>query len=216
MKVTATRILDLLFPVVGQRLPTDHGYLLYGALSRTLPCVHDGSVPFSLAPITGQYVGNGLIQLDTQRSHLRLRLAETDIRRLLPLAGKGLQLMRHNICLGVPQVRALEPSPSLYARTVAIKRATDVASVCAAARRQLDEIKIGGRVRVPDHVVKGGSVEPQRRVLRIKEAIIVGYALLVEGLTDEESLRLQELGLGGRRRMGCGFFIPVHEEEDAQ
>src|SRR5262245_37090545 len=55
---------DLLFPVVGARLPTDHGYVLYGALSRTLPCLHDDSVPFGMAPVTGQYVGNGLIQLD--------------------------------------------------------------------------------------------------------------------------------------------------------
>jgi CRISPR-associated protein Cas6 len=204
---------DLLFPVVGARLPTDHCYLLYSAISRLLPDVHDGSVPFSMAPVTGQYVGNGLIQLDPRRSRLRLRLADSDIPRLIPLAGKGFQLMRHQVRLGVPQVRALEPSPSLYARTVAIKHATDVASVCTAARRQLDEIKIGGRVRVPDHVVKGGSIEPQRRVLRIKEAIIVGYALLVEGLTDEESLRLQEVGLGGRRRMGCGFFVPAHEED---
>jgi CRISPR-associated protein Cas6 len=207
---------DLLFPVVGVRLPTDHCYLLYSALSRLLPRVHDNGVCFGMAPVTGQYVGNGLIQLDPLRSRLRLRLADTDIRRLLPLAGKGLQVMRHHIRLGVPHVRALEPSPALYARTVAIKHATDVASVCAAARRQLDEIGIGGRVRVPDHVVKGGRVEPQRRVLRIKEAVIVGYALLVEGLTDEESLRLQEAGLGGRRRMGCGFFVPAQEEEDAR
>jgi CRISPR-associated protein Cas6 len=204
---------DLLFPVVGQRLPTDHGYLLYGALSRTLPCVHDGSVRFSMAPVTGQYVGNGLLQLDPLRSRLRLRVAEGDIRRLLPLAGKGLRLMRHHVRLGVPHVRALEPSPSLYARTVAIKHATDVASVCIAARRQLDEIDVGGHVRVPNHVVKGGAVEPQRRVLRIKEAVIVGYALLVEGLKEEESLRLQEVGLGGRRRMGCGFFVPTHEQD---
>jgi CRISPR-associated endonuclease/helicase Cas3 len=129
----------------------------------------------------------------------------------MSLAGKGIAIMRHHIRLGVPQVRALEPSPSLYARVVAIKHATEVALVCAAARRQLDELGIGGRVRVPDHVVKGGTVEPQRRVLRIKKAVIVGFALLVEGLTDEESLRLQELGLGGRRRMGCGFFVPVKE-----
>jgi CRISPR-associated protein Cas6 len=207
-------MVDLLFPVVGARLPTDHGCALYSAMSRLLPCVHDGTVRFGMAPVTGQYVGNGLIQLDPLRSRLRLRLADTDIRRLLPLAGKGLEVMRHPIRLGVPQVRALEPSASLYARTVAIKHATDVASVCAVARRQLDEIGIGGQVRVPNHVVKGGGVEPQRRVLRIKEAVIVGFALLVEGLTDEESLRLQELGLGGRRRMGCGFFVPAREEDD--
>lgn len=206
---------DLLFPVVGTRLPTDHGYLLYGALCRTLPCLHDGSVRFAMAPVTGQYVGNGLIQLDPMRSRLRLRISTTDIPRVLPLAGKGLKVMRHQVRLGVPQVRALVPSPSLYARIVAIKNATEVKPFLDVARRQLDEIGIGGGVRVPDHVAKGGEAEPQRRVLRIKEAVIVGFALLVEGLTDEESLRLQEAGLGGRRRLGCGLFVPARDEEDS-
>ena len=30
----------------------------------------------------------------------------------------------------------------------------------------------------------------------------------VGGLTAEESICLQERGLGGRRRMGCGLFVP--------
>jgi CRISPR-associated protein Cas6 len=209
------KVVDLLFPVVGPRLPTDHGYLLYSALCHTLPCLHDGSVRFGLAPVTGQYVGNGLIQLDPLRSRLRLRVSTTDIPRVLPLAGKGLKVMRHQIRFGVPQVCALEASPSLYARTVAIKHATEVKPFLDAARRQLNELGIGGRVRVPDHVAKSGAVEPQRRVVRIKEAVIVGFALLVEGLTDEESLRLQEAGLGGRRRLGCGLFVPAREEEDS-
>jgi CRISPR-associated protein Cas6 len=36
---------------------------------------------------------------------------------------------------------------------------------------------------------------------------VVGYALRVNGLTEEGSIRLQEEGLGGRRRMGCGIFV---------
>jgi hypothetical protein len=48
---------DLMFPVIGPRLPTDHGYLLYSAISRLSPCVHDGSVKFGLETISGQYVG---------------------------------------------------------------------------------------------------------------------------------------------------------------
>jgi CRISPR-associated protein Cas6 len=45
-------------------------------------------------------------------------------------------------------------------------------------------------------------------VLRIQGRRIVGYALRVVGLTDEDSVRLQEEGLGGRRRMGCGVLVP--------
>ena len=39
--------------------------------------------------------------------------------------------------------------------------------------------------------------------------MIVGYSLVVEGLSAVESMLLQERGLGGRTRMGCGFFMPL-------
>lgn len=50
-------ILDLIFPVAGERVPVPHGYPLYAGLSRVLPALHDGSVDFGLGAITGQYVG---------------------------------------------------------------------------------------------------------------------------------------------------------------
>lgn len=203
---------DLAFPVIGPRLPTDHGYLLYSAISRLLPCVHDGSVTFGLGTVPGQYVGNGLLQLDPMRSRLRLRLLADDIPHMLALAGKGIEIMRHRIRLGAPHVRALEASPTLYARRVTIKHATEVGPFTEAARRKLDEIGIGGTLRVPNQPVKGGGVRPIRRVVRIKDVCVVAFAVLVEGLTVEESLRLQEVGLGGRRRMGCGFFVPLKQE----
>jgi Cas6 Crispr len=47
------------------------------------------------------------------------------------------------------------------------------------------------------------------RVVRIKDKTVVGYGVRVAGLNVEESLRLQEHGLGGRRKLGCGVFVPV-------
>jgi CRISPR/Cas system CSM-associated protein Csm4 (group 5 of RAMP superfamily) len=35
---------------------------------------------------------------------------------------------------------------------------------------------------------------------------ILGYSVRVAELTLDESLILQERGLGGKRRMGCGVF----------
>jgi CRISPR-associated protein Cas6 len=87
----------------------------------------------------------------------------------------------------------------------------------AAARTQLDDLGIGGTVTIP--IRRGiASFEPegagshdqlQRRTLRVRDKVIVGYAMVVEGLTAEESVCLQENGIGGRRRFGCGIFVPV-------
>lgn len=53
------------------------------------------------------------------------------------------------------------------------------------------------------------SDEPRRKVMRIREKKVIGFALHATELTAEESLLLQEHGLGGRRKMGCGFFGPI-------
>jgi CRISPR-associated protein Cas6 len=207
--------IDLLFPVVGTRLPTDHGYPLYAAMSRALPCLHDGSVKVGIAPIPGPHIGNGLLQIDLKQSRLRLRLDSSDLPRVLPLAGKGLEVMGHRIRLGVPQVAALCPAPALISRAVTIKKATDAGTFREVARKQLDELEVRGRLSVPEHVRKDGQREPIRRVVRIKYVRIVCYSLLVEELQPEESLRLQENGLGGRRHLGCGVFLPAREGDVA-
>jgi CRISPR-associated protein Cas6 len=132
--------LDLVFPVVGVRLPCDHNYHLYAALSRLLPCLHDGTLDYSLVRITGRYVGRGELQLDPALSRLRLRVAAGDIPRVLPLAGKSLQVMGENLYLGVPQVHALRPAPTLHAHAVTIKNATEPAAFLAAVQRRLTEM----------------------------------------------------------------------------
>ena len=207
-----TTSIDLMFPAMGTFLPTDHAYALYAALSRLLPPLHDGRLCFGMAPITGPHVGNGRLQIDSRQSRLRLRLPAADIAHVLPLAGKALDIAGHRIRLGVPELHALPPTPALIARTVTFKDATDADHLLKAARQQLDKAGIGGQPRVPEHLDREGRPEPIRRVVRVKGVRIVGYSLLVEGLGPEESLKLQEVGLGGRRHLGCGLFIPARRE----
>ncbi len=45
-------------------------------------------------------------------------------------------------------------------------------------------------------------------MFRIKDKHVVAHTLLVSELTAEETIRLQEEGLGGRRKLGCGVFVP--------
>lgn len=46
-----------------------------------------------------------------------------------------------------------------------------------------------------------------RQSLRIKDRQIVGYCIAFENLRPEESICLQQQGIGGRRKMGCGVFV---------
>jgi CRISPR-associated endonuclease/helicase Cas3 len=35
---------------------------------------------------------------------------------------------------------------------------------------------------------------------------VVGFSLIASDLSDEDSIKLQQFGLGGKHRMGCGIF----------
>jgi len=47
-----------------------------------------------------------------------------------------------------------------------------------------------------------------RRTIRIHDKEVVGFAIGVDQLTKEESIRLSGERDWGRRKFGCGIFIP--------
>jgi CRISPR-associated protein Cas6 len=198
--------IDLCFPVGGGPLPTDHAYLLFAALSRLHRHFHEPGGP-RFAPINGDRGERGHIRL-FGRSRLRVRLPADQIADLLPLAGRSLDVGGHTVRLGAPTVTPLELAPTLAARLVTFKHADGPDRFLAVAREKLAELGIAGEPGIP-LVQKGQRAnEPRRRVVRVKGRRIVGYPLQVAGLTAEESVLLQERGLGGRIRMGCGLFLP--------
>ena len=89
------------------------------------------------------------------------------------------------------------------------KNARSPEEFLATARAKLTELGVAGEPQLPVHPDGARAGEPRRRVVRVKGRAIVGYALVVAGLSAADSLALQESGLGGRTRMGCGFLVPL-------
>jgi CRISPR-associated protein Cas6 len=199
--------LDLCFPVKGDTLPTDHAYLLYSALSHAVPAFHDATVFLRFSAVNGDRGGKGLIRL-LERSRLRLRLPADQIGVVLPLAGRPLQVGDYSIRLGIPTVAPLTPAPTLRAKVVTYKHAVTPEAFLEVTRRRLDAMSIAGEPGIPLFLSGTSAGQPRRQLIRIKGKSVVGFPLHVEGLTAEESMFLQEQGLGGRTRMGCGFFVP--------
>jgi len=199
-------LVELAFPVSGTSVPEDNGYWLYAAVSRTL----DGHLPADVAisSIGGPPLGNWRLRL-TRESRLRVRVPADGIGALLPLAGKFLDVGGHEIGLGVPRVRAMEAAPTLAARLVTIKGFTEPGPFAEAVGRQLADLGISGLPSIPD--VPGGHRRgmPQRRVIRIKGRSIVGFEVVIDGLSDGDSSTLMARGIGGRRHLGCGIFWPL-------
>lgn len=205
-----TLILELVFPVAGAELRSDHAYPLYAALSRLVPAFHGADSGVRFGPIGGATSAAGRLQL-TAHSYLPVRLPQNAVKLALPLAGKKLIVGDAAVRLGVPSVRTLIPSPSLFARVVTFKNADTPEQILTKSRGKLAELGIAGEPQLPIHLAGERAGERLRRVVRVKGVKVVGYALIVAELSAADSLKLQESGLGGRTRMGCGFFVPMKE-----
>ncbi|CAM4488831.1 type I-MYXAN CRISPR-associated protein Cas6/Cmx6 [Myxococcus xanthus] len=185
---------DLLFPVQGGPVPLDHAYLLFSALSRHLPALHERS---DMGVFSLRGVSNTRELLYLGRGTMRLRCPIEAVATLLPLVSAPLEIAGRRLSLGAPSLHALEPVPSLFARLVTFKHAMDEAAFVAAASRALEALGVQATLKVG-----------RRRIVRITGKKVVGFALELHGLSAEHSLRVQEQGMGGRRHMGCGLFLP--------
>ncbi len=196
--LTSENCIDLAFQVTSQTLLlSDHGYKLFGAISRLLPQVHEQN-GISVLPITGQQLGDRKIQLG-KSSRLTVRVASSDIATWLPLAGKTLDVAGAKLQIGVPEIRSLIPSTALRSRLVTTKNCQDQSRFELELRKQMTALGVSEQA-----IFSIGK----RRTIRIHDKEVVGYEVIIEGLTADESIAIQTSGLGGRRHMGCGVFVP--------
>jgi len=200
-------IIDLSFVLVGTTFPLDHGYCLFSAICRVVPGMH-GDRSIGVHPIRGRQIAPGVLTLD-ERSRLKLRLPSDEIAPYIALAGQAFELESHRLQVGIPRVEALVPAANLASRLVTFRHALAPSDLEEDVRRELARLEISGTPHFVPSSRPAFAGQPLRRVLKVREKRVVGYALRVTGLTAEECIRLQEVGLGGRRRMGCGVFVPM-------
>lgn len=196
---------DMCFGLVGRSLPADHGYGLYSAIAHLCPQLHQQHW-LSIQTVMGIPDGQGKIYL-TDKSRLRIRLPGGQVPLVYPLAGKQLTIGTHSICLGIPQIFMLQPAARLRSRIVTIKGFQEPEPFLEAAKRQLEALEVQGTAAIP----LNAEGEPDRKAIKIKRYSVVGFGLEVSGLSDEDSIKLQIYGLGGKRRMGAGIFTSVGE-----
>ncbi len=197
--------IELSFSVIGQTLPADHGYGLYSAIAHLCSGIHEQE-GVSIQTISGEPDREGKIYLSRQsRLKIRLPYEPEKIALVLPLAGQQLTIGKHEIQLGIPQIFPLYPVDKLRSRIVTIKKFQEPEPFKEAAQRQLDALGIQGNLLLP----LNEAGEPSRKAIKIKTYSVVGFSLIVTDLNDEDSLKLQAVGLGGKHRMGCGIFAPL-------
>lgn len=202
--------INVQFPVRGNKLPADHGYLLYSAISKEKKNLHETDW-LGIEMISGTPFEQGLIILPAREAKLNLRIPADKFGEVIPLAGKQIDLEGHKMRLGIPTARPLAPASTLYSRIVTIRGFMETPEFLQAAKRQLAELNVNSELEFPAE-----NVSRHRRIITIKDKKIVGFSLIVKNLSDEDSLKLQAYGIGGRRAMGCGIFNPIRKFSDIE
>jgi CRISPR-associated protein Cas6 len=137
---------------------------------------------------------------------------------LCTLSGAKLEINGKELRCGIPEIHQLASSPTLRSRLVIfnIKEARDGAltpdAFLAAVKRRLTELEIEATPEL-EFAAPGEPGPFARRVLKVKDTVLPGYGIILRHLSETDSLRVQEVGLGAKRRMGCGLFLPLKREE---
>jgi CRISPR-associated protein Cas6 len=191
----AEAVVDVAFPLAGEQLPRDHAVALAQALGAHLPWL--ASDPIAGVHPVKVVVGNGPSALLSRRARLLLRLVRSREPALAALAGCTLMVEGHALRLGTPKARSLLPHGTLYAYFVAAAADDEQAFVAAMAA----ELRSVG---IDCHIVCG----KRQQHLGPQGQRIHGFSLMLHGLSPADSLRIQRLGLGAHRTLGCGIFVP--------
>ena len=203
-------VFDLVFRLRGQTLDIDHAYALSRALREQLDAETCERIGVHGVRLAGS--GNGWNrpqEIDAEiplsrRSRLEIRVHRDDSDAVRRISNRRLELGRQAVEIGDCSVRMLSSLGTVHAR-----------AVCCDAEQTEEEFL----QQVADELLAMG-IEVSKMIcgksgrVRTDDGEIFTRALLVADLKPEESVRLQQRGIGAGRLLGCGLFVP-HKGIDA-
>jgi CRISPR-associated protein Cas6 len=197
-------VVDVLFRMDAPRLPLDHAWALREALFAILPWLADEPLA-GIHLIHGAESGNGwerpsnpdadVLHLP-RRARMALRLPRERTGDARTLSGATLDIAGYPLAVGESSLRSLLPLTTVFARHVAGGAAGEQEFLDDCYRQLRD---LGITVR---KLLCGRSHE-----LRTPEGPVRTRSLMLADLEVEDSVRLQERGLGPHRTLGCGLFL---------
>jgi len=205
-------VVDLVFTLRCKCLPVDHVYSLFAAVQAVLPWLEE-------EPAAGMHAvnvaasGNGWMRPDdphsllhlSKRTRFELRVPKHRIADAKKLAGEKLDVCGYVFELHSVSERPLSSITTLFSRhLVAEQELADEEDVLHWVSAQLTDQGITPRKMLCG---TGHSIKTPEKSINTR-------SLMIADLEIEESLWLQQHGLGPYRHLGCGLFIPHKDITD--
>ena len=194
-------VTEVHFELQGTLLPRDHGYLLFLELSRLLPWLADETLA-AVHHIQGAETGKDDLLILNRRTKLVIRIPVYREADLAILPGQTITVGGFELTIGKGKTKPLARHSPLYAHCVTTG-SMDEEGFASDIIRILDELKITCRF-----------ICGRRQTVTTADGLAYGYSLLLHELPVEQSILVQQRGMGGNRKIGCGIFIP-HKSTNA-
>ena len=216
--MTAQDIVELKFSVLGNKIMSDHGYILYATIKKKILNIApelllpDNNFPdnVNLSKINGKECS--YLRYMNDESLFKIRCPSDYSQKLKSILNNQLlELGRNKIFLYDGEINSLFPHTELKSEIVIIKYPFWVEKNCEqrflrSCKRQLTKLKIKQQPTILEHKCS----KNHQRVMTVKKLLCsqqyIGYGVAISNLTTEESILLQINGIGGKRHMCCGWF----------
>ena len=197
-------VFDLVFRLRGVHLDIDHAFALAAALRSHLSdetChrigVHGVRMPGSGNGWNRPEQGDAVLPL-SRRARLAIRVPREQGDEVGRISNQTLQIGEHEITVGESVMRKLSTMGTLHARAVCCEPDQAEADFLTQVADLLRQMNVS-----VSKMICGKSSE-----IRAGEKTLFTRSLLVADLEPEESVILQQQGLGEDRLLGCGLFVP--------
>ena len=199
------RVVDVVFKLQCRSVPMDHAWPLSEAVAAALPWFAD-EPQAGMHIIHGADSGNGWNRPEganevvylTRRSRLELRVPEHRIAETLALTGSTLDIAANPMLIGEAKKRPLSALTTLYSRYLRTDPEHTEEQFLQLIQAELKRAGIRVRKMLPGRT----------NLLYHPDGDWITRSLMIADLDAEDAIALQEHGIGGGKKMGCGLFIP--------
>lgn len=199
-------VVDISYLLTGKTLPVDHAQALSEAILDALPWFGDeGDAGVHLIHVAASSNGwerpedssSGVLHL-SRRTRMSLRIPKHRLEEAEQLTGQTLDVGGSSVLIGKSSVKPLSILPTLFSRYVVCGEDQDEAEFMDDIYKEFMHLGIKAR-----KILCGKSHQ-----LNASGGTIYTRSVMVADLEPEQSVLLQEKGLGTHRKMGCGLFLP--------
>jgi len=200
---------DIAYMINCKTLPYDHAFKLSNQITMVLPWLND-NLQNGIHMLHGPHAGHGWERStdDTiflsKRTRLILRIPKTHIDRAKKLEGVTLKISNDTLVVGKSYEKPFTVTRDLFSKFVIVDKGINEEQFLEKINNELQQNGVSLHKTICG---KTNAVEINNKKKSTR-------SLMLPGLSKQQSILIQDKGLGEGRIFGCGLFVP-HKSIDA-